>query len=191
MKCLALISLAAAFMVGSASIVARADGARYSDPAFGFSFVYPDAWHPLTWPDDPGLVILRNFDQLLHGGNVPSGGAEIAVRTLPPYPPNWSASTDEYLELHALAACTGTIISETSRSSGAPARVKWTSQTASGTVSTTIRTVIRLGGRMFVLGVEYQASDPAGPQYEQVLSDLIGSLSISAATPAGTPVPMP
>ena len=187
MKRQAHITLAAALVLVSAAPWQPADAAQFTNPALNFSLTYPDSWHALTWASEPNVVLLRSFpdDQALHGGNVPFGGAEINVNVFPPYPPGWSAGTDEYAEYHAIAARTGTIIGETTRASGAPARVKWTRSTASGTTNTCIATVVRLRGRVFDISMEYQSPDPAGPQYEQVLSDLLASLSV----PAGSPTP--
>jgi hypothetical protein len=186
------VILAAALVVASSAPWQAANAAQYTDSFFNYSFTYPDGWHTDTREERPGTVVVRNFpdDQILRLGNVPFGGAEVRVATFPPYPPGLSAATDEYAELHALAARTGTIISETTRASGAPARVKWTGPTVVGS-ATMIRTVLRIRGRMFWVGVEYQATDPAGPQYEQVLADVLASLlaSVGAATPSPLPTP--
>jgi hypothetical protein len=186
------ITLAAAVALVSFLPWRAAHAAQYRDSSFNYSFTYPDGWHTDTREERPGTVVVRNFpdDQILQLGNVPFGGAEVRVATFPPYPPGWSAATDEYAELHALAARTGTIISETTRASGAPARVKWTGPTVVGS-ATMIRSVLRVRGRMFGVGVEYQATDPAGPQYEQVMSDVLASLlaSVGAATPSPLPTP--
>jgi hypothetical protein len=187
------IILAAALVLVSVVSWRNAAAAQYTDTAFNYSFNYPDGWHAVKWANHPEAVTLRNFpdDQSLQLGNVPFGGAEIGVSAAPPYPPGWSAATDEYAELHALAARTGTIVSETTRASGAPARIKSTYPTAAGTTSTAISTVLRLRGRMFIIGTEYQSSDPAAPQYEQILSDLVASLSLSTATPTAAAPPTP
>jgi len=170
-----------------------AEAAQFTSPIPGYSFTYPDTWHTVKWANHPEAVTLRNFpdDQSLQLGNVPFGGAEIGISVSPPYPPGWSADTDEYAELHAIAARTGTILSETTRASGAPARIKSTYSTAVGTTATASSTVLRLRGRMFIIGMEYQSSDPAGPQYEQVFSEVLASLSasIGAATPPPAPTP--
>ncbi len=193
MKSLAHTLLAAAFGIISLVRGQVAEAAQYTDTIFNYSFVYPDAWQARPSDTNPGKVILTNFpdDQYLQGGNVPLGGAQIDVNVFPPYPPGWSADTDEYAREHAIAARTGTIISETTRASGAPARVKWTRQTASGTTNICISTVMRLNGRIFHIFLEYQNQDPAGPQYEQVLSGLMFSLSVpgSPATPSVPPAP--
>jgi len=187
------IIFAAALVLISLASWHTADAAQYRDSSFNYSFTYPDGWHTDTREERPGTVVVRNFpdDQILQLGNVPFGGAEVWVGAFPPYPPGWSGDTDEYAELHALAARTGTIISETTRASGAPARVKWTSRTVVGSTSTMIRSVMRVRGRMLGVGVEYQATDPAGPQYEQVLADVLASLlaSVGAATPSPLPTP--
>ncbi len=183
------VTLALILFVSCPSIQA----AQYTDSCFGYSFVYPDTWQAQTWADHPGTVVLRSFaeEQYLHGGNVPPGGAEITVRTFPPYTPDWPQGTDEYTHLHAVAARTGTILSETTRASGAPARVKSTWATASGTTNTSIWTAVRFGGRIFSIFMDYQTADPAGPQYEQIFSDLLTSLSVPApgATPSAAPTP--
>src|ERR1700687_1412985 len=191
MKRLARILFAIILLLISFSI--RADAAQYSDPAFGYSFAYPDTWHALKGANEPNVVVLRNFpdDQSLQLGNVPFGGAQITLIVYPPYAPGWSADTDEYAELHAVAARVGTILSETTRASGTPARVKSTRATASATTNTSIWTLLRLRGRMFKMGMEYQTADPAGLQYEQIFSDLLASLSASGKAPTPSVAPTP
>jgi len=163
-----------------------ADAAQYTDTRFGYSLIYPDAWHTKKWAGHPGLVVLRSFpdNETLQGGDPPFGGAQIRVSVFPPYPPGWSADTDEYAKLHSLAASEGTIISESTRASGAPARVKWNLGVPSETNSATcIWTVLRVQGRIIDISLDYCAADPAGPQYEHVLSDVIASLWVSDAAP--------
>lgn len=193
MKSFTHMLLATAFGINLLLRGQIAQAAQYTDASFNYRFTYPDTWHTDTREERPGTVVLRNFpdDQILQLGNVPFGGAEVRVSAFPPYPPGWSGDTDEYAELHSLAAGGGTIISETTRASGAPARIKFTYPTVVGSTSTMIRTVLRLRGRMFGVGVEYQATDPAGPQYEQVFSDVLASLLASVAPPTPSPPPTP
>jgi len=163
-----------------------ADAAQYTDTRFGYSLIYPDAWHTKKWAGHPGHVVLRSFpdDKTFRDGDPPFGGGQIRVSVFPPYPPGWSADTDEYAKLHSLAASDGTIISESTRASGAPARVKWTFALASETNSaTSIWTVLRVQGRIIDISLDYRTADPAGPQYEHVLSDVIASLWVSDAAP--------
>jgi hypothetical protein len=193
MKSLAHMLLAAAFGVIPLLRGQVAEAAQYTDTTFSYSFTYPDTWQTYADPLHPGAVVVRNFpdDQYLQGGNVPFGGTEIVINVFPPYPPDWPSDTDEYARLHADAARIGTILSETNRASGAPARVKFTRQTASTTTNTCVSVVQRLRGRVFDISMQYQSADPAGPQYEQALSDLVASLSIpiSGATPSAAVTP--
>ncbi len=79
MKRLAKILLAAVLVLSARE---GANAAQYTDSARGYSVIYPDTWHALTWANHPREVTLRNFpeEQYLHGGNVPFGGAETGIR---------------------------------------------------------------------------------------------------------------
>lgn len=154
-------------------------GAQYGDSLLGFSFSYPDSWHVTKWHRTQ--LSIRNFpdDEALQGGDPPKGGAQIHVNVAPPYPPGWTADTDEYAELHALAARTGTISTETARESGLPARVKWEYEQL-----TSVTSVLKVSGRTFYMGVDYWTSDQAGQEYERIFDSVLASLSVS---PSVTP----
>jgi hypothetical protein len=151
-----------------------ASGAQYTDSVLGFSFSYPDSWHVKTW--HRGEVTVRNFpdDEAIQGGDPPKGGTQIEVNVFPPYPPWWPADTDEYERLHGWGLH-GTIISETARQSGLPARVKY-----EDAPFTRVESVLKPSGtgRTFEAMLEYWTSDQAGPEYERIFENLLASLSV-------------
>ena len=192
MKGLARISqLTAAFvLISLAWQPARA--AQYTDPAIGYSFTYPDDWMVESFPD--GGVTVRNFRAFLRGGSPPMGGAEIAVFSYPPYPSWWPPDTDEYQWLENFGR-RFTVVVHPSRSTPGPARLVFTVATPSGSVDTNEELVLRKGGRLFRIGLYYQAEDPNSSAYEQILSAVINSLAFltqpTATPPTATSVPTP
>jgi hypothetical protein len=171
--------------------VPSANAAQYVDTAVGYSFTYPDDW--TAEPHEDGGVTIRNFPigEYLHGGVPPMGGADIAIHSYPPYPSWWPPDTDEYQWLENFGRRFNVLV-HPSRSTPGPARLVYTVQTPAGCVETSDEVAVRMGGRLFRIGVDYETDDPNGPAYEQVLSGVIDSLTIitqPTAPPAQTAAP--
>jgi hypothetical protein len=169
------------------------NAAQFTEPSRGYTITYPDAWEAQPHPSAGG-AILRNFPwmETLHGGSPPFGGAIIALSVFPPYPRDWPPDADEYNKLEAYARLLdGESIVLSTRQSGGPARVEFSTGTIAGPTDKHVVLAIRKAGRLFYIGLQYQKDDPNGPAYEQTLSDTIASITILDATPAPTPATSP
>jgi hypothetical protein len=154
--------------------------AQFTSPTAGYTLTYPDSWNARPNGRD---VAVQNFQEtdVPEGGFVVPSGVTIFINSFPPYDhPYLPKGFDEY---DALDQSTRgyTTISRTARSSGLPARVTYLLESANLRI---VETIIHQGGKIFHLMMWCNADDPQVSAYDQILNDVIASISLVGPTPS-------
>ncbi len=159
------------------------EAAQFIAPA-GYSVTYPETWSAHVHVDGRDVALSNYPPQELPPGRMePPGGAMIVIQTFPPYDnPYFPQGSDDYNVLDAFVR-NDTVIARTTRASGQPARV-----TSVTTALNTrfVHTILHKGGKTFFIMFDCNADDSQIAAYEQVLNDVIVSISVAAPSPAPT-----
>lgn len=115
------------------------------------------------------------------GHTTPPGGASIAIQTFPPYDnPHYLQGQDDNAALKSVVG-NETVVAQTTPSTGQPARVTSVDNALN---DRSVYTTVHKGGKVFFFILSCKADDPQAASYEQVLNDVIASISITGLTPA-------
>ncbi len=153
--------------------------AQFTSPTANYSVTYPDTWNVEPFAGGRNVSFYNYPPQELPFGRMaPPGGAMIIIQTFPPYDNAvFPQGSDDYNVLDAFVR-DDTVIARTTRASGQPARV-----TSVTTALNTrfVHTILHKGGKTFFIMFDCNADDPQIAAYEQVLDDVIASISIAGA----------
>ncbi len=188
MKLIARLSVVVAAPLFICALLSSAvQAAQFTSAGCGYSLTYPDTWNAYS-SDDGHHIVLRNFpaeNEIPGSLAPPAGGAAIIIQVFPPFDnPAFPQGADDYRVLDWLAAGS-TPVARADPASGRPARV-----TSILSNTRMVDTTIHKGGRVFLVVLECNADDAQAPAYEQVHDSVVGSISLTSATPAPvTPTP--
>ncbi len=157
-----------------------AQGAQtITETGSGITVSYPDGW---TAGTGVGHIGILNYKEEEHPGPIPpAGGATIRIRVMPDV-----AHLDKALHARARSLSAGN--ARTSMTDSTIRRVDYDSQLGDHAFHESFVGVVK-GGIALWIHLEYNAEDPQGISYQQVLTDLVDSISVvgPAATPTAPP----
>jgi hypothetical protein len=149
-----------------------AAAAQFTHPTLGYSLTYPDSWRVFVASGPEPPVDLMSFQEALHGGLIPAGGASINIQVLPSDQTNETALARFKWE--------GTGRRSTQQLRGVRAdRLDLENDLGASHLYKRVVLAQRINGRQFLFILDCHADDPQISRWEQVLAEVVESVSVA------------